>query len=86
MTACAGASFTKNLKIMCYNKVNDSMEEQVRLSSRRRTIFLEKWFEEDGQELADYILDLCEQYWEVKLLETIDHEDGSVTCRWAVTE
>ena len=86
LTAIAGASFTKNLKIMCYNKVNDSMEEQVRLSSRRRTIFIEKWFKEDGQELADYILELCDLYWEVKLLKTIDHEDGSVTCRWAVAD
>lgn len=56
------------------------------MSSNRCTRIIEKWFEEDGQELADYILDLCEQYWEVKLLKTIDHEDGSVTCRWAVTE
>ena len=61
---------------MCYNKVKYS----------RCTRIIEKWFEEDGQELADYILDLCDQYWEVKLLKTIDHEDGSVTCRWAVTE
>ena len=56
------------------------------MSSKRCTRIIEKWFEEDGRELADYILDLCEQYWEVKLLNVIDHEDGSVTCRWAVTE
>ncbi len=47
--------------------------------------YIERSFPSD-EAANDFYLDLCEQYWEVRLVDSRDFRDGSCWCKWYVSE